>query len=224
MYKLQSWIISLNCIDNSDNKHIILFLAIVGLSQLSLPISFNTCPCRFDCRRCPPETQPSNRHSYFKLFYKACLMINKKLIALLVLLLALNLACSKTVAPNAQTNQAVVVNTNPTNLPEGLSANQIPLTTNSTPGIPDPKSVNVNNNSKGTTSTPGIPDTTKTGKTPQPKNTPRIPGIPDEETLRRQMTTPVGREMMERKPPEFESNSNNRPANKRKPVSNSNPN
>ena len=148
-------------------------------------------------------------------------MINKKIFALVSLLVAVNFACSNATTSNSQTNQAVVVNANLTNLPEGLSANQIPLTTNSTPGIPDPKSVNENSNSKGTTSTPGIPDTTKTGKTPQPKNTPPIPGIPDEETLRKQMTTPAGKEMMERKPPEFEANSNNRPSNKRKPVSNS---
>jgi hypothetical protein len=148
-------------------------------------------------------------------------MIEKKLFVLIILFIAVNLACSNAPTSNSQTNQAVIVNTNPTNLPEGLSANQVPLTADSTPGIPDPKSVNANNNSKSATSTPGIPDTTKTGKTPQPKNTPRIPGIPDEETLRKQMTTPVGKEMMERKPPEFDTNSNNRPANKRKPVSNS---
>jgi hypothetical protein len=148
-------------------------------------------------------------------------MIKEKLFALIVLLTAFSFACSNAPTSNSQTNQAVVVNANPTNLPEGLSANQIPLSANSTPGIPDPKSVNANNNNKGATSTPGIPDTTKTGKTPQPKNTPPIPGIPDEETLRKQMTTPVGREMMERKPPEFEANSNNRPANKRKTVNNS---
>ena len=29
-------------------------------------IPFDTCPCRFERRRRPPEAQPSNRHSYFK--------------------------------------------------------------------------------------------------------------------------------------------------------------
>ena len=148
-------------------------------------------------------------------------MIKRKLFALIILIIAVNLACSNSAAPNSQTNQAVVVNASPANLPEGLSTNQIPLTADSTPGIPDPKSVNANNNSKGTASTPGIPDTTKTGKTPQPKNTPPIPGIPDEETLRKQMNTPASKDMMERKPPEFESNSNNRPNNKRKTLNNS---
>ncbi len=214
----------LNCIDKTNNKHIILFLATVPLFQLPLPISFDTCPCRFDCRRCPPETQPSNRHSYFKLFYKVYFMIKKILFALISSLLAINLACSNAVAPNSETNKAVLVNANPTDLPEGLSANQIPLSANSTPGIPDPKSVNANSSSNGAASTPGIPDTTKTGKTPMPKNTPRIPGIPDEETLKKQMNTPVDRSVMERKPPEFESNSTNRPNNKRKTVNNSKPN
>lgn len=138
-------------------------------------------------------------------------MTKKILFALINSLLAVNLACSNAAVPNAETNKAVLVNTNTSNLPEGLSTNQIPLSANTTPGIPDPKSVNANSNSKGTTSTPGIPDTTKVGKTPQPKNTPPIPGIPDQETLKKQMNTPIDKSMMDRKPPEFESNSNNRP-------------
>jgi hypothetical protein len=151
-------------------------------------------------------------------------MIKKNLFALISLLLAINLACSNVAAPNSDTNKAVVVNANPTDLPEGLSANQIPLSANFTPGIPDPKSVNANSSSNGAGSTPGIPDTTKTGKTPMPKNTPRIAGIPDEETLKKQMNTPVDRSIMERKPPEFESNLSNRPSNKRKSLNNSKPN
>ena len=151
-------------------------------------------------------------------------MIKKDLFVLISLSIAVNLACSNAVAPNSETNKAIVVNANANVLPEGLSGNQIPLSTNSTPGIPDPKSTAANSNSKGASSTPGIPDTTKTGKTPQPKNTPTIPGIPDEETLKKQMNTPVGREVMDRKPPEFESNSANRPNNKRKPIGNAKPN
>ena len=151
-------------------------------------------------------------------------MIRKILFVLINLLLAVNLACTNAAAPNSNANTSVVSNTNPTNLPEGLSANQLPLTTDSTPGIPAPKSVNANSNSKNPASTPGIPDTTKFGKTPMPKNTPPIPGIPDEETLKRQMNTPVSNKMMDRKPPEFESNSANRPNNKRPPARNSKPN
>ena len=153
-------------------------------------------------------------------------MIKKILFALLSLLIAVNLACTSAVTPNSNTNTntPVVSNTNPTNLPEGLSTNQLPLSANSTPGIPDPKSVNTNSKSNRASSTPGIPDTTKMGKTPMPKNTPPIPGIPDEETLKKQMNTPVSNRMMDRKPPEFESNSTNRPNNKRRPVGNSKPN
>ncbi len=138
--------------------------------------------------------------------------------------LALNSACTKTEVSTSNTNKAVATDTSPTTMPEGLSANQVTLTNGTTPGIPDPKSIDANANSKGATSIPGIPDTTKMGRTPIPKKTPPIPGIPDEETLRKQMTTPVSKEMMDRKPPEFESNSQNRPINKgqnvRKPKTN----
>ncbi len=152
-------------------------------------------------------------------------MIKKILFVLISLLFAINLACSNAVAPNSETNKAVVVNANqPANLPEGLSANQVPLSTDSTPGIPDPKSVNANSNSKGATPIPGIPDQTKTGKTPAPGKTPPIPGIPDEETLKKQMNTPVDKSVMDTKPPQSNSNSASRPNNKRKPAGNSNPN
>ena len=139
-------------------------------------------------------------------------MIKKILFTLFCLAVCGNLGCSTSVAPNTETNKTISVNANQANLPEGLSTSQIPLSANTTPGIPDPKSDNTNAGSKSATSTPGIPDTTKAGKTPMPKNTPPIPGIPDEETLKRQMNTPVGKEVMERKPPKFESDSLNRPA------------
>jgi ABC-type Na+ efflux pump permease subunit len=134
-------------------------------------------------------------------------MIKKIIFVLINLLVAVNLACSNAAAPNTETNKAVVISANSANLPEGLSANQVPLTTNSTPGIPDPKSADANINYKNAASIPGIPDTTRTGKTPQPKNTPPIPGIPDEETLKKQMTTPVDKSVMDKKPSEADSNS-----------------
>ena len=137
-------------------------------------------------------------------------MIKKILLVLINLLVAINLACSNAATSNSAANQAVVTNTKTANLPEGLSGNPLPLSNNSTPGIPDPKAINANI-SRGASSTPGIPDTSQTGKTPQPKNTPRIAGIPDEETLRKQMTTPADRSVMNRNPPESDSNSNNRP-------------
>jgi len=151
-------------------------------------------------------------------------MLKRIFFILINLLFAVNLACTNAVTTNSNTNKPPVLsNTNPTNLPEGLSANQLPLTNNSTPGIPDPKSVNANSNSKSPGSTPGIPDTTKIGKTPMPKNTPPIPGIPDEETLKKQMNTPISNRMMDRKPPEFESNPAKRPNDKKRPVRNSKP-
>jgi hypothetical protein len=138
-------------------------------------------------------------------------MINKILFALISLLFAANLACSTTATPNSETNKAVVANTSSTNLPEGLSANQAPLSADSTPGIPDPKSSNATGNSTDANSTPGIPDPTKMGKTPAPGKTPPIPGIPDEETLKKQMNTPIDRSVMDRKSPHSGSNSGNRP-------------
>ena len=138
-------------------------------------------------------------------------MTTKILIILISLLFAVNLACSNAAVSNSQANKAVVVNASPTNLPEGLSANQVPLSADSTPGIPDPNAANSNSNSKGSASVPGIPDTTKAGKTPSPGKTPPIPGIPDEETLKKQMNTPIDRSVMDRKPPESDSNSGNRP-------------
>lgn len=148
-------------------------------------------------------------------------MNNKIIFGSLGIFLITGFGCSTASTPNINSNQAVVVNSNQANLPEGLSANQVPLSTNSTPGIPDPKISQTNNNSKGTSSTPGIPDTTKIGKTPQPQNTPRIPGIPDQETLKKQLNTPANREMMDKKPPEIDSNSSSRPNEKRKTDHNS---
>lgn len=145
-------------------------------------------------------------------------MIKKILFVAIGLLFAFNLACSNAAVPNAETNKAVVVNASPAKMPEGLSANQVTLSANSTPGIPDPKSDNTN--AKGANSIPGIPDQTKTGKTPSPGKTPPIPGIPDEETLKKQMNTPVDRSVMNQQPPTVNSNSANRPNNKRKPAGN----
>ncbi len=45
-------------------------------------------------------------------------MIKKFLFALISSLLAVNLACSNAAAPSAETNKAVVVNANQTNLPD----------------------------------------------------------------------------------------------------------
>ncbi len=58
-------------------------------------------------------------------------------IVLTVMFVSIFSACSSNVAPNANANIAVVINTNQANMPPGLSASQIPLSANSTPGIPD---------------------------------------------------------------------------------------
>ncbi len=145
-------------------------------------------------------------------------MIKKILFVLISLLFAINLACSNAVAPNSETNKAVVVSANTAaNLPEGLSANQVPPSADPIPGIPDPNAANSNSNSKGATPIPGIPDQTKTGKTPATGKTPPIPGIPDEETLKKQMNTPIDKSVMDAKPPQSNSNSASRANNKRKP-------
>lgn len=151
-------------------------------------------------------------------------MIKKILFVLINLLLALNLACAKVDVSNVNANRAVTANANPANMPEGLSANQIAPTNEPIPGITDSKAINANNNSKAAATTPGIPDTRKTGTTPNTSKTPPIPGIPDEETLKKQMTTPVDRSVMDRKPPEMDSNSNARPNAKQRTNRNSKPN
>jgi hypothetical protein len=151
-------------------------------------------------------------------FIEVYFMIKKNLFVMISLSFAFNVACSNTAAPNAEANKAIAVNASPANMPEGLSANQVPLSANSTPGIPDPKSDNTN--AKGANSIPGIPDQTKTGKTPSTGKTPPIEGIPDEETLKKQMNTPADRSVMDQKPPTVNSNSANRPNNKRKPAGN----
>lgn len=137
--------------------------------------------------------------------------------------LALNMACSTMPTLNAEVNNKPAANANAANLPEGLSANQIPLSGNSTPGIPDPNALKSNSNSINAASTPGIPDPAKIGKTPVAGKTPPIPGIPDQETLRKQMNTPVDRSVMQSKPPQSDPNSGAR-KNMKRANSNSQPN
>jgi hypothetical protein len=110
-------------------------------------------------------------------------MSRKFLFALFCSALTFNLACSSTTAPNsnANANSAAAANQK---LPEGLSASPLPMT-GTTPGIPDPKSVNMNSLPKGATPTPGIPDPKELGKPLKPGATP-TPGIPDPKTLQKQ--------------------------------------
>jgi len=92
-------------------------------------------------------------------------------------------ACSTATAPNANSNTA---NTSNANIPPEFSTQPVTPSGNSTPGIPDPSTVNMNSMPKGTTPTPGIPDPKNLNKPMKPGATP-TPGIPDPETLKKQM-------------------------------------
>ena len=129
-----------------------------------------------------------------------------------ILLLSLNLACSKVESPtttNANVSGAnTVQNINATDLPPGFSTSPVPMT-GSTPGIPGPNDANANKIPAG--KIPGIPDTNKMGKTPQPKVTPSIPGIPDQETIKKQMNTPLRDVNVVNNPSRNSSDTNNQP-------------
>jgi len=95
-------------------------------------------------------------------------------------------ACSSATAPNG--NSANNPNANgQTNVPPEFSTKPVTPSGNSTPGIPDPNSANVNIMNKGATPTPGIPDPKTVGKTPVPKGATPTPGIPSPEEIKRQM-------------------------------------
>ena len=136
-------------------------------------------------------------------------MLKNFLFVLICFSLAGNLACSTAESPPANAVTANAANLDPANLPPGFSTSPIPLGTHSTPGIPGPNDANANAAPAG--NIPGIPDTNKMGKTPQPKNTPPIPGIPDEETIRRQMNTPLKDVNVVNNPSKNQSDVNNRP-------------
>ncbi len=127
-------------------------------------------------------------------------------------LLALNAACSTVESPSANANTFGangVQNFNSTDLPPGFSANTVPINAGSVPGIPNPNDPNSNKTPTG--NIPGIPDANKMGKTPQPKNTPPIPGIPDQETIKKQMNTPLNDVNVVNNPPKSQTDANNEP-------------
>ena len=134
------------------------------------------------------------------------------LLILTLILWSANAACSTAESPatNANTTDANGVRiTNATDLPPGFSTSPIPVNTNSIPGIPNPNDANANKVPTG--KIPGIPDTNKMGKTPQPKNTPPIPGIPDQETIKKQMNTPLQDVNVVNNPQKNPSDANNKP-------------
>lgn len=139
--------------------------------------------------------------------------MSEKLLFLLILCsLIFNSACQSSETTNK--NAALSVNANAAaNIPPEFSGTPS-LVTNSTPGIPDPKSANLSV-SNPAQPIPGITDS-KNNRKPLPKNTPPIPGIPSEAELRRQMNTPISNsKIMERKPPIREPKSPNVESNKK---------
>jgi hypothetical protein len=129
-------------------------------------------------------------------------MLRTILLILLFTLIAINLSCqtANTINTNSNANAIIV---NQSSLPPGFSTSPIQPSGNTTPGIPDPKTINANNSPKGTP-TPGIPDPSKLGKN-LPKGATPTPGIPDPNTLKTQKTPPFGN------PNEVNVNSNIQP-------------
>ena len=147
----------------------------------SAVVSNSTFLCRFGRRRCPPGTQPLNRHNYF-LNIEALIMIRISLLLLTLTAAVLFTACGSTPSNNANGNSNRAVTLDNNNLPPGLSTSPVPITGTPTPGIPaSPMSV-----PKGATPTPGIPSEVELKKPMKPGVTP-TPGIPSEEEIRRQM-------------------------------------
>lgn len=145
------------------------------------------------------------------------LMSKKVLFVLSCLLFSINLACRSEAQQSENVNAAVNVKEF-ADVPPGFSTSPVPMSGNTTPGIPDLKSINANNLSNGATPIPGIPDPKTIGKTPIPKKTPPIPGIPDEATLKKQMNTIMTDVNVVNNPPKSETgNANSRPKKKQRP-------
>lgn len=136
-------------------------------------------------------------------------MLKKVFFILICFSAAMELACSSAETPNANSNSAAN-RIDSTNIPPEFS--NTPVNVNGTiPGINDQK----NANQMPTGNIPGIPNA-NTAKTPQPKNTPKIEGIPDQETIKRQMNTPLKDVNIVNNPPANQrSTANDQPASKR---------
>ncbi len=105
-------------------------------------------------------------------------MFRKFLFILMCVSFVVNLACSTTGTTNTNAGNVSAANRfDESNLPPGISTSPVPMSANSTPGIPDA----ANANKVPMENIPGIPDPNK--KTPVPKNTPPIPGIPDVKSI-----------------------------------------
>lgn len=133
------------------------------------------------------------------------------LFILSLFLLSLNTACTTAESPATNINTVganSTKNINAADLPPGFSTNPVPMT-GSTPGIPGPNDGNANKIPVG--NIPGITDTNKMGKNPQPKNTPPILGIPDQETIKKQMNTPLKDVNVVNNPQKSQSDANTQP-------------
>jgi hypothetical protein len=118
--------------------------------------------------------------------------MKKFLFITFIFLAALVPACSTATAPSGNSNSVSNLNSaNQANIPPEFSNRTVTPSGNSTPGIPDPSSVNMNSMPKGATPTPGIPDPKTIGKTPVPKGATPTPGIPPPEELKRQMNRTI---------------------------------
>lgn len=141
-------------------------------------------------------------------------MLRKITFVLICFSIAVNLACSTMQTTNVNNGNTKLPNQiDAANIPPEFSTNAVPMGANSTPGIPNPNDANANRVPTG--NIPGIPNTNNLGKTPQPKNTPPIPGIPDQETIKRQMNTPLKDVNVVNNPPANQTGANNRPPDKR---------
>lgn len=117
----------------------------------------------------------------------------------------INLSCQASNTTNTNTNSNAVI-VNQANLPPGFSTSPIQPSGNTTPGIPDPKTVNINVVPSGT-ATPGIPDSANLKKN-LPKGATPTPGIPDPKNIKRQIKTPPFSNTSDIIPPEISPNSN----------------
>ena len=134
-------------------------------------------------------------------------MLRKFLIVSISLFSLVGLACSSGGSTNMNGVNANAANrVDPANMPPGIST--APLNVNSAPGI----SEQANANKINLENVPGIPDPNK--KTPVPKNTPPILGIPDQETIKKQMNTPLKDVNVVNNPPKSQSSANDKPAEK----------
>jgi len=110
------------------------------------------------------------------------MLVKKILLVTFIFLVALCTACSTATAPSGNTNTASNSNAN---IPPEFSTQPVTPSGNSTPGIPDANTVNMNSVPKGATPTPGIPDPKNLNKPMKPGATP-TPGIPSPEELKKQ--------------------------------------